>query len=805
VSGLVAMTDRNDKDAGDQRGLSLVHTEGGRAMTQHPVLHSHHNEDDDSIDPRDLLRILKKRRWIVLSVIAIFFVTAALSAVLTVPVYRSTAVVEINHESARILRIQDFLPDSGSAQAAEQFYTTQYEILRGRALSEAVVEREGVESHPELTGEIRQRSLMGEVYSVIGVFRGAFSRPPEGASQGVDAERQREAAIRRAGAVLRSKIQINPHRGSRLVSVSVSSFDPQFAARMANAVVDQYIRSNMQRRYDAGNAARVFLQGQLGEMRISLERADQALQDFAQENRVANLEDRQEMASQSLRDLNARLSDAQTRLLEYQAYRDQIQSGRSTQLASVLENEAIRGLRMQMAELSTQRASMLRTFKDDYPAVVELNTRMTQIQTEIDELMRRELQTISSQYENLRAQAQTLEEAIVERETGILSLSQQSVQYNILKREFETNRELYDGLLQRMKEIGLAAGIQENNISIIDPALAAGGPYHPNFMRSVLVALFLGAVIGIGLALLLEFLDTTIRRAEDFERLTSRPVLGLIPLARRDAGAVMAGMMVPLGHKRRRTTTGVAHYSVTHIRSTVSEAYRSLRTSLMFSTPEGMPKTMLITSPTPGAGKTTTAINLATVIAQNGARVLVIDADLRRPRLHIEFSCRQSPGLTNRIAGVGPVKDADGNGKSSIIGTNVPGMFIMPSGSHAPSPPELLGSMRMRELLRQCTKVFDHVIVDSPPILGLADSILLASMVDGVVMVVAAGQTTKDSIKNCIRRLDQVNANLLGVAMNQVDLNSPDYSDFRSDYYNYGTDDEDEMPEAGIGARLKKA
>lgn len=797
------MSRPDDRDPG-HRGLSLVEGEGGRMLMHPSALHGHHAEDDDSIDPRDLLRIVRKRRGIILSVIAIFVVAAALSAVLTVPVYRSTAVVEINHESARILRIQDFLPDAGSAQAAEQFYTTQYEILRGRALSEAVVREEGVETHPELTGEIRQRSLMGEVYSVLGVLRRAFRESPQGGAGEVDPEVRREAAIRRAGAVLRSKIQVTPHRGSRLVSVSVSSFDPRFAARMANAVVDQYIRSNMQRRYNAGNEARNFLQGQLEEMRISLERADQALQDFAQENRVANLEERQEMASQSLRDLNTRLSDAQTRLLEYQAYRDQIQSGRATQLAGVLENDAIRGLRLQLADLSTQRASMLQTFKEDYPAVVELNTRMGQIQTEIDELMRRELQVISSQYENLRTQAQTLEEAIVERENSILALSQQSVQYNILKREFETNRELYDGLLQRMKEIGLAAGIQENNISIIDPALVPGGPYHPNFWRSVLVALFLGAVLGIALALLLEFLDTSVRRTEDLERLTSRPVLGLIPLARRDTGTVMAGMMVPLV-PRKRTTSGVAHYSITHVRSTVSEAYRSLRTSLMFSTPEGMPRTLLVTSPTPGAGKTTTAINLGTVMAQNGARVLVIDADLRRPRLHVEFSCRQSPGLTNRIAGVGPGGPDAGQGKSSIIGTNVPGMFIMPSGSHAPSPPELLGSARMRDLLRQSAKVFDHVIVDSPPILGLADSVLLASMVDGVVMVVAAGQSTRDSVRNCIRRLDQVHANLLGVVMNQVDLSNPDYSDFCSDYYNYGAGDEQESDETGIGARLKKA
>jgi capsular exopolysaccharide synthesis family protein len=284
---------------------------------------------------------------------------------------------------------------------------------------------------------------------------------------------------------------------------------------------------------------------------------------------------------------------------------------------------------------------------------------------------------------------------------------------------------------------------------------------------------------GIGLALVLEFFDSTIHRTEDLEALTGRPVLGLVPMVKaRDMREDNKDFHLP--------DRAVGHYSARFPKSSVSEAFRSLRTSLMFSTPEGMPRIILLTSPGPGDGKTTTAINLATVMAQNGSRVLLIDADLRKPRLHRDFGKPQSPGLTNRIAGA----QAEGNDTASILATDVEGLFVMPSGNSAPNPAELLSSERMRKIIGMSARAFDHVIIDSAPILGLADAMVLSRLVDGVILVTSAGKTAKDSIKTSIKRLAQVRAPVLGVVLNAVDLESPDYAYYSSYYYNYESDED---------------
>ena len=372
-----------------------------------------------------------------------------------------------------------------------------------------------------------------------------------------------------------------------------------------------------------------------------------------------------------------------------------------------------------------------------------------------------------------------------------MALNEQAVQYNILRREHETNRELYDGLLQRMKEIGVAAGVQENTIAVIDEALQPGGPFKPNLGRNLSIAIALGLLAGVALALILEFFDSTIRRTEDIEALTGRPVLGLVPMVKaKQMRADNPAMHLP--------DRAVGHYSAKHPKSSVSEAFRSLRTSLMFSTPEGMPKTILVTSPGPGDGKTTTAINLATVMAQNGSRVLLIDGDLRKPRLHRDFGKPQSPGLTNRIAGT----QSEGNETASIFSTDVEGLFVMPSGNQAPNPAELLSSERMTRIIAMNARAFDHVIIDTAPILGLADSMVLSRLVDGVIVVASAGKTAKDNIKTSMRRLMQVRAPLLGVVLNAVDLDSPDYAYYSSYYYNYESDDESDAAE---GAGQPKA
>jgi capsular exopolysaccharide synthesis family protein len=296
-----------------------------------------------------------------------------------------------------------------------------------------------------------------------------------------------------------------------------------------------------------------------------------------------------------------------------------------------------------------------------------------------------------------------------------------------------------------------------------------------------MLALVIGLMGGIALALVLEFLDSSVRRVEDIERLVDRPVLGMVPL-------------VKLREKKNETDKQirdseriVSHYSAVHPHSSVSEAFRSLRTSLMFSTPEGLPRTLMVTSSGMGEGKTTTAVNLATVLAQNGSRVLLIDADLRKPRIHRDFNLFRSPGLTNRIA----LSENDGPDNSAIHATHVPHMFIMPSGNSTPSPAEMLSSERLAKVLDSCRRAFDYIIMDAPPTLGLADSMILARQVDGVVMVARAGSTGKENFRVSIKRLAQVKAPVLGVVLNGVDLDSPEYAYYSSYYYNYEAEDEE--------------
>ena len=702
-----------------------------------------------------------------------------------VPEYRSSARIEISPETSRILNYQDFAPEQQGRNAANIFYSTQFQILKSGALAEQVIREEGLQDHPELLGQVRQRSLIGEIRSLFRTVTSAILPGGDGADgiaeRSAPKEEQREAAN-----ALRSRISVERVEESRLVDVSVRAFDPQLAKRLANAVVENYREMSMQRRYDAGNEARKFLEEQLADMRIQLERADQALMDFARDNQIADLDDRLDRARSAIDRFSERRNEIAEELVQLKSWKTLIEQGQSEHLDPIVNSESVNQLENSLVEARSEYAELSQQFQDSYPQVQQVLSRIERLESEIAAEKEQVVDNILGRYENLQAQAEGLDEAINERESGMLALNEQAVQYNILQREFETNRELYDGLLQRMKEIGVAAGIQENNITLIEEAVAAGAPFKPNIPRNLMLALALGLMGGVALALMLEFLDSSIRRVEDIERLVDRPVLGMVPLVKlrqKDSDS---------DKKTRDDERIVSHYSAVHPNSSVSEAFRSLRTSLMFSTPEGLPRTIMVTSSGMGEGKTTTATNLATVLAQNGSRVLLIDADLRKPRIHRDFNLFRSPGLTNRIA----LSDNDGRDNSAIHATHVADMFIMPSGSATPSPAEMLSSERLAKVLDSCRRAFDYIILDAPPTLGLADSMILARQVDGVVIVARAATTGKENFRVAMKRLAQVKAPVLGVVLNGVDLDSPEYAYYSSYYYNYEAEDEESAEDA---------
>ncbi len=779
--------------------------------------------DDDTIDLKELWRIVMKRRWTIVSVASIIVAAALLMTLLIIPEYRASTQIQINPPgSSRILEYGDFTAEQTRYQ---EYLNTQTQIMRSRGVLESVVRNEGVANNPNLNGEVRQRNIIAEIFGVFRLFTGGRGQPQDESQLDPEAQEQIESfRVASAAARLGSRVEVTPVRNSELVYLSVTGFDPAFVARMANAIADEYVRSNMQRRVDAGAEARLFLEDQLADMRITLERADQNLMDFAKQSNIADLDEREQMALTALRRLSTRQSEIQTELVQLKTWRDLIEQGRVQTLEPVVESPVILDLQRRLLDARSQYVTLSERFLDSYPDVQEVLSRIEGLEAEIQAQQQVIIGNIVGRYENLLAQENSLQEAIERSEAQILALNERAVQYNILQREFETSRELYDGLLQRMKEIGVAAGVQENNISIIDRARPPWGPFKPNLLRNLMLALVLGLMAGGGLAFLLEFLDGSIRRVEDIERIVDRPVLGVIPLVK---SATDRSSLLPfdLGQKSQTTQATddtdntvhsdddeleteelaaveeatVAMLSAQKPSSAVAESIRSLRTSLNFATAEGMPKVLMFTSASMSEGKTTCAINLATVMAQSGSRVLLIDGDLRKPRVHKEFGIDKSPGLTDQITHF----SADSLTNLPIVDSGIEGLSLLLAGSPTPNPADMLTSTRLTRILDELKTRFDHIVIDASPILGLADALILARQTEGLIFVTRSGQTGKDNFRMSMKRLAQVRAPVLGVVLNCVDLRSPEYSYYSAYYYSYDAhpdDDNDTNNDPAVGA-----
>ncbi|WP_440995042.1 GumC family protein [Arhodomonas sp. SL1] len=765
-------------------GRYPTETGGGRALTQ-PGGMVPPEYDDDEISLADLWLTIRKHKWTIISFTALVVTATVVATALMRPVYKATATVQINEQGSQILEYQDLEGTGGGGGRERNFYATQYEILKSRSLASTVVEDLGLVDNPELNGEIGQRGVMAGIGQLKQVVSQVFADQGDAAAEeeAPTPEERRAMVVQR----LRQKLTVTPVGDSKLVEVSFESFDPALAARVSNTLVDEYIDANLQRNYDAGDEAREFLQSQLADMQAKLERSDQKLQDFAKERGIADLDSRIELANEKLAQLETKLTEVQQEKLATKVKYDRIRNGNGDSLPEIVNSEILNTLQEQLVERRSEYSELSGKFKPEYPRMVELQKRITELEQQISQETARIKESIISRHEGLVQQEEAIKESIQAQEGQLLTLNQRGVQYNILKREVETNEELYNGLLQRMKEIGVAAGVKENNIAVIDEARVPRNPFKPNMTLNASLALVLGVFGGTGIAFLLQFLDNTVRRPEDLEQIAHLPSLGLVPRAKKGRGRRAADV----------EADELAFYSITQPQSEVSEAFRSLRTSLMFSSPEGMPGRLLITSPGAGEGKTTAATNMACVLAQNGERVLLVDADLRKPRMHRIFDIAQVPGLTERIA------RRNLAGMNCIHPTNVRNLYVLPSGTVPPNPAELLAPERLRAVLDDVGELFDHIIIDSAPVLGLADALVLSRSADGVVLIASGGKTTKESLRYAAGRLRQVRAPLLGGALNAVDLSSPDYNYYTSNYYYaYG---EPGDGGAGLPARAENA
>ncbi len=697
--------------------------------------------DDDVIDLRELWRTLMRRKGTIALVTVLAVALALIATFNATPIYKGSVLLQIDRTSNQVVEYGNVMQEDTGFARDQGFYATQYELLRSRSLARRVIDQVGLRAI-----EKEEPSLVDDAKGLVkGLLNGVTGRAgDEEAVSRVDpeiAERKKEEDI------FLAHLTVSPVRNSRLVRIEYDSPYPQEAAAVANAVANNFININLERRYDASSYAKQFLEEQLLQMRATLEDSEKRFVAYAREREIVNLDDRLEILLNKLREMNTELVTVEAERIEAEAEYQEMLESRQGGSPGVLESQVIQSLKERRGDLQAEYQEKLRTFKPGYPDMVQLQSRINELSGEIA----RETASIS---EGLKArfQAKVREEVqlrlrIQEVKNDALALQDRSTDYETLQREVETNRELYDGLLQRMKEVGVAAGVGENNVSVVDAAQVPPQPYKPSLRMNLAIALALGLFLGTGLAFLLETLDDTIKSSDEVERHIGAPVLSEMPyFSTREVG--LTDDEAPL-------------IAFRDPKSAVAEAARSLRTSLLFSTAEGAPRIMHFTSSGPGEGKTTTSISTAVAFAQAGGKVLMIDADLRNPSLHRAFSLPNDAGLTNHLAG-------DADPADIAQPTQVKRLFTITSGPLPPNPAELLSTAKMVDLLSLAAERFDFVVLDGPPVIGLADALLLANLAKATVMIVEPGTTRTRDLTGAAKRLYQANARILGAVLTKV-------------------------------------
>ncbi|HET8897220.1 MAG TPA: polysaccharide biosynthesis tyrosine autokinase [Rhodanobacteraceae bacterium] len=748
---------------GEGGQLPTVHPQGpdGRQLRPLPtsralVTDLERRDDDDEIDLLAYWRLLVKRRWLVLGVLLAVVAAALIWTLLTPSVYRATATLQIDPYGMQVVQVQGISPIQGRYDP--DFNQTQYELLKSRSLAERVAE----DLH--LAGsDIFQRIQPPGWFDRL---RGLLD--PADAKQGKQATRPTLAPgekaptpaqqLARATGLVQGGLNITPVRNSHLVQVQYDSTLPDFAAKVANAVADGFIAASMDRQYGASSYAKKYLEDQLALLKSRLEDSERKLVEYAKAKDIVPGSDGKSLVEQNLTDLNRSLATAQDQRIRAQARWEQAKIADGAALpADMLGNSILRSLQQQRAQLQGKYQDQLHTFKPEYPSMLALKSQIDEVQKQINKELGNIRSSVKAEYDAALAQETMLKSQLDHLREESLQVETRSIQYNILKRDVDTNRELYNGLLQRYKQVGLAGGAKTSNISVVDRAMVPAGRYSPSLKRNLGLGILLGLMLGVGLALLLEYLDNTIKTPQDVEHLLKLGVLGIIP---------------KLGKQR-------PDEALEDPRSAFSESYRSVRTALQFSTERGVPKILLLTSTKSGEGKSTSALTLARSFAQLGKRVLLVEADLRNPGLGRAMGLSTATGLSSLLAGAAPLSQA-------LTHTDDPCLDVLLSGPLPPSPTELLAGVKFVSLMTVAANKYDQIIIDGPPVLGIADAPILANVATGTLLVVQAGVTQIQPAQTAIKRLRMTRARLVGCLLTQYDARQSGFGYSYEGYYAYG-------------------
>jgi len=728
---------------------------------------------------REYLRVLIKRKWLVISCVVGIFAVVAVASLRETPIYEAYGQIAVNKSDSNLITFKD------NVQVVDydpNDLDTEVHIIQSDLLALQVIRQLNLDKRPEFGGhpDQTQGNLVADplqtdsrrTSSVLGSFRG--------------------------------NLHVTLIPNTRIIEIHYTSTDPQLAASVVNTLAATYVEQNFKTKFESTMQASDWLSKQLIDLQMKVETSQEKLVRYQKEHEILGNDEKQNITTEKLDELNKELTVAESDRMQKEAVYRQTQSNDPLVVASAISAEAggstsplLDKLREQEAALKIQVAEINTQFGPSYPKVAQLNNQIKEIDHQLQTETNKAVDHFRGQYLAALQRENLLHDSFEKQKQEANKLNESAIEYSLLKRDVESNRTLYEGLLEKLKEAGVTAGLRSNNFRILSAARTPYSPVEPNIPRNLAFALVLGIISGVGLAFLLENMDNTVRTPEQAQALSALPSLGMIPLGSKTTSH---------GSRNRLalTSSKEAVETVTQVRpqSQMAESYRALRTSLLLSNLGAPPKVIMVTSARPQEGKTTTSINTAIVLAQKGVRVLLIDADLRRPSIHKTLGMGPRSGLSNVLTGSATLQ------QTIVTSPVLQNLFILPAGTAPPNPAELLASSNMKDLVAELRGQYDHIVVDTPPTLSVTDAVVLSSRADATILVIRSGQTTKQALRRSRDILMQVNAHVAGVLLNAVDLTSPDYYyyyEYQGKYTHYYQEESlesgnDHQPKAASGS-----
>ncbi|XOF32893.1 MAG: GumC family protein [Candidatus Electrothrix sp. YB6] len=728
--------------------------------------------EDEEIHLRDYIDVVIRRKWVIITSLLFIFSATAMFTLTRTPLFEGKGTLKASAAQSKVTSFEDLQID---ALKSIEFQQTQVNLLESEQLSIRLIKKLDLENQPFFNEEIQ--AGQGEDASFAGLVRLGlasirnFIRFSSEVDNTLHEEGKKRLLTEEIVEKLQDGLKINPIRNSELIELSFESPDAQLSAALVNTAMDEFIQMHMDTNMDSSRNAAQFLEKQIQAAQIKLEQSEKELNNFSRQAGLVSLDPKLNLIMRQLEELNDALAKARAERISKESLYQEAISKDNQNLPQILQDDLIKQLKGEYSLLTAEYQDLSTTFKPAYPKMRQLQAKINDIKQRIREEKQFIVESIKNDYEAALKKQEYLEVKAEEQKQRAIELNDRATQYKILLRETETNKTVYESLLQRAKEIEATLGAAVTNINIIDRARVPLYPSKPRVARDLLLGLLLGLFSGVGVAFLVEYLDDTVKNPEELISRFHIPVLGLIPFDKE------------CEHRRR----DMALKSYTDPRSPVAESVRTAITSIDLSAAGHPPKTILVTSILAGAGKSSLSTNTVLSYLSTGEKCLIIDVDLRKPSLHHVFDAeRKGEGLSSVLSGISSLKDV-------IQKTDYKGLDYISSGPLPPNPAELIASNRMRELLKNVSEHYSHIILDAPPFQGFAEILVLANMVDGLILVTVEGDTPRDGVKHFRRSVLNVNGKILGALINKTGQQKGygAYSKYSSYYaykydYNYG-------------------